>query len=193
MDKQEVLVRTAFKLFYQQGIHAVGVNLVLSESGIAKRTLYNYFPSKDDLIEATVRYRDHEYYAWLNERLASVPSGKPALLELFDALDDWFNSRVANLEHFNGCFFINASAEFGDRENAIHKACAEHKAKVTDLIKSHVMEFCEPNELVAEITNLVVMLKEGAISIAHVQGRLNSAVESKNILNNILERYELTK
>lgn len=189
MDKREVLVRTAFKLFYQQGINAVGVNLVLAESGVAKRTLYNYFPSKDDLIEATVRYRDREYYAWLNARLANVSTGKPALLELFNALDDWFNSRVANLEHFNGCFFINASAEFGDREHAIHKACAEHKAKITALIKSRVSEFVALEETIEEITNLVVMLKEGAISIAHVQGNLNASLEAKSILYNFLERY----
>lgn len=189
MDKQEVLVRTAFKLFYQHGIHAVGVNLILAESGIAKRTLYNYFPSKDDLIEATVRYRDHEYYTWLNESIESVPVGKSALLELFNALDDWFNSRVDNIENFNGCFFVNASAEFGNREHAVHKACAEHKYKVTALIKSHVSDFCFLEKTIERITNLVVMLKEGAISIAHVQGNLNAALEAKCILNNVLEKY----
>ena len=42
--KRSELVQTAFRLFYQQGIHATGINQILSESGIAKKTLYQHFP-----------------------------------------------------------------------------------------------------------------------------------------------------
>ena len=62
MDKKEQLVATAFNLFYKYGIHAVGINRVLEESGIAKKTLYNHFSSKEDLIAATVEYCDQQYY-----------------------------------------------------------------------------------------------------------------------------------
>lgn len=189
LDKQELLVRTAFKLFYTRGIHAVGVNLVLAESGIAKRTLYHHFPSKEHLVEAAVRYRDRSYRAWLISRLENVPAGKSALLELFNAFDDWFHSRVPDIDHFNGCFFINASAEFGDRDNPIHRACAEHKADITASIRRHVDELALSKELTEEITSLVVLLKEGAISMAHVQGNLNAALEAKGILKNILNSY----
>ncbi|MFJ5537588.1 TetR/AcrR family transcriptional regulator [Vreelandella titanicae] len=189
MDKRELLVRAAFKLFYTRGIHAVGVNLVLAESGIAKRTLYHHFPSKDHLVEAAVRHRDHSYRAWLMSRLDHVPAGKPALLELFNALNDWFHSRVPEIGHFNGCFFINASAEFGDRGSAIHRACAEHKAGVTGLIRKHVDKLSLPEGITIEIINLVVLLKEGAISTAHVQGNLEAALEAKAILESILNNY----
>ena len=187
MDKKELLVRTAFKLFYTHGIHAVGVNLVLAESGIAKRTLYHHFPSKEHLIEAAVRHRDRSYHAWLVSRLDAVPAGKPALLELFNALNDWFHSRVPDLGHFNGCFFINASAEFGDRDNAIHQACAEHKTGIAALIRKHVDELSFPDGIIVEITNLVVLLKEGSISLAHVQGNLDAALEAKAILESVLQ------
>lgn len=187
MDKQELLVRTAFKLFYTRGIHAVGVNLVLAESGIAKRTLYHHFPSKEHLVEAVVRHRDRSYRAWLISRLETVPAGKPALLELFNALNDWFHSRVPDIDHFNGCFFINASAEFGDRDNAIHQACAEHKTGITALIRKHVEELSLPEGIIMEITNLAVLLKEGSISLAHVQGNLDAALEAKGILDSVLQ------
>lgn len=189
MDKQELLVRTAFKLFYTQGIHAVGVNLVLSESGIAKKTLYHHFPSKEHLVEAAVRYRDRNYQAWLISRLECVSVGKSALLELFNALDDWFHSRVPDIDHFHGCFFINASAEYGDRDNAIHRACAEHKAGITKLIQEHVDKLSLPEGIKKEIRNLVVLLKEGAISTAHVGGNLDAALEAKVILETILNSY----
>ncbi|MFV8569574.1 TetR/AcrR family transcriptional regulator [Marinobacter sp. SBS5] len=187
MDKKELLVRTAFQLFYTHGIHAVGVNLVLAESGIAKRTLYHHFPSKEHLIEAAVHYRDLSYREWLISRLEAVPAGEPALLELFNALNDWFHSRVPDIEHFNGCFFINASAEFGDRDSVIHQACAEHKAGITALIRKHVDELSLPDEMLMEVTNLVVLLKEGSISMAHVQGNLDAALEAKGILERFLQ------
>lgn len=182
MDKRELLVRTAFKLFYSQGIHAVGINLVLKESGVAKKTLYHHFQGKDQLVEAAIRYRDRTYLDWLTSRLNAVPPGKAALLELFDALDDWFHSRAPDIDHFRGCFFINASAEYGDRDNAIHQACAEHKAKVTGLIRGHVETLSLTGEQAEYLTRLIVLLKEGAISLAHVQGNLDAAQEAKAVL-----------
>ncbi|WP_027329123.1 TetR/AcrR family transcriptional regulator [Marinimicrobium agarilyticum] len=186
MDKQEQLVRTAFKLFYTRGIHAVGINLVLAESGIAKKTLYHHFPSKEHLVEAAVRYRDRSYRAWFISRLDGVSPGRPALLELFNALDDWFHNRVSDIDHFHGCFFINASAEFGDRDSAIHRACAEHKAGITMLIRKHVALLYLSEKKADEITRLVVLLKEGAISLAHVQGNLDAALEAKGIVEGLL-------
>ncbi len=90
-----------------------------------------------------------------------------------------FTVEVPDLDHFNGCFFINASAEFGDRDNAIHQACAEHKAGISALIRKHVDELSLPDGIIVEITNLVVLLKEGSISLAHVQGNLDAALEAK--------------
>ena len=49
---RERILETADRLFYGQGIRAVGVDTIAAEIGISKRTLYNYFPSKDDLIVA---------------------------------------------------------------------------------------------------------------------------------------------
>ena len=49
---QERILETADRLFYGQGIRAVGVDTIAAEAGISKRTLYNHFPSKDDLIVA---------------------------------------------------------------------------------------------------------------------------------------------
>ncbi|MDX1755707.1 MAG: TetR/AcrR family transcriptional regulator [Marinobacter sp.] len=186
MDKREQLVRAAFRLFYEQGIHAVGINLVLQETGIAKKTLYHHFSGKEALVAAAIRHRDDTYLAWLSQRLGSVPSGESAILELFNALDDWFHDRVPEIDHFRGCFFINASAEYGDRNSAIHQACAEHKAKVAELIRSHVEAMSVSEERVEDLARLIVLLKEGAISVAHVQGNLDAAREAGKSLQGLL-------
>ena len=51
------ILETADRLFYLQGIRAVGVDTIAAEIGISKRTLYNHFPSKDALISAYLARR----------------------------------------------------------------------------------------------------------------------------------------
>ena len=52
------ILETADRLFYLQGIRAVGVDTIAAEAGISKRTLYNHFPSKDALIVAYLERRN---------------------------------------------------------------------------------------------------------------------------------------
>ena len=46
---RERILDTAFRLFYARGIRAVGVDLIIAESGVAKATFYKHFPAKDEL------------------------------------------------------------------------------------------------------------------------------------------------
>ena len=50
IDMKERILQTADRLFYLEGIRAIGVDTIAAEIGISKRTLYNHFPSKDALI-----------------------------------------------------------------------------------------------------------------------------------------------
>src|SRR5215510_15598559 len=90
---QERILDVADRLFYRQGIRFIGVDTVAAEIGISKRTLYNYFPSKDDLI-----------VAYLSRRLRPVPISDlpPAeqILGNFDRLERTFSAGV-----FRGCPF----------------------------------------------------------------------------------------
>ena len=46
-DKKKLLIDTALHLFYENGINSVGINEILKVSGVAKKTMYNHFKSKD--------------------------------------------------------------------------------------------------------------------------------------------------
>ncbi|VIO75489.1 HTH-type transcriptional repressor KstR2 [Bradyrhizobium ivorense] len=101
---KERILETADKLFYLQGIRAIGVDTIAAEIGISKRTLYNHFPSKDALIEAYLRRR------FVDPR----PSDKPPaeqILATFDSLERRFAA-----EDFRGCPFVNAVAELGPED-----------------------------------------------------------------------------
>jgi AcrR family transcriptional regulator len=105
---RERILRTADRLFYDEGIHAVGIQRIVAESAVTRVTLYRHFPSKDDLVSAYLDRRaayDHDQVDTIIAAHPDDPRG--ALTELATALtrDDFAAMR-------RGCPFINASAEF---------------------------------------------------------------------------------
>src|SRR2546421_11695888 len=112
---KERILETADKLFYLQGIRAIGVDTIAAEAGISKRTLYNHFPSKDALISA-----------YLGRRFVTPgASDKPPaeqILGTFDRLERGFASKG-----FRGCPFVNAVAELGPEDRAVKKIAVAFK------------------------------------------------------------------
>src|SRR3954452_19405516 len=114
-DMKERILETADKLFYLQGIRAIGVDTIAAETGISKRTLYNHFPSKDALIAAYLERR------FVQPR----PSDKaPAeqILATFDFLERRFSAK-----DFRGCPFVNAVAELGAEDKSVRKIATAFK------------------------------------------------------------------
>ena len=112
---KERILETADKLFYLQGIRAIGVDTIAAEIGISKRTLYNHFPSKDALIAAYLERR------FVHAR----PSDKPPaeqILATFDSLERRFAAK-----DFRGCPFVNAVAELGPKDRAVKKIAVAFK------------------------------------------------------------------
>jgi AcrR family transcriptional regulator len=109
------ILETADRLFYLQGIRAIGVDTIAAEIGISKRTLYNHFPSKDALISAYLERR------FVQPR----PSDKPPaeqILGTFDSLERRFASK-----DFRGCPFVNAVAELGTEDQSVRKVAVAFK------------------------------------------------------------------
>jgi AcrR family transcriptional regulator len=178
-SKRDKLIDTALRLFVREGFHATGIDRVLAESGVAKMTLYNHFRSKEELILAVLRRRDEQFRNWFVRRVESLTeTPRNRLLACFDALGEWFRQK-----DFHGCSFINASAEFGERDHPIHAAAAEHKRLVRGYIRSLAVdaEVEDPGGL----ADRLMLLIEGATVLAHVCGDLDaarSARESAGIL-----------
>ena len=109
------ILETADRLFYLQGIRAIGVDTIAAEIGISKRTLYNHFPSKDALISAYLARRF----------VAPRPSDKSPveqILGTFDSLERRFSAK-----DFRGCPFVNAVAELGSKDQSVRKIAVEFK------------------------------------------------------------------
>jgi AcrR family transcriptional regulator len=121
------ILEAAYDLFSRHGLQAVGINTVVEQSGVAKRTLYRHFASKDDLIVEFLRLREQRWTkTWLQgevERRATQPEER--LLAIFDVFHDWFQG-----DDLEGCSFINVLLEVEDRESPVRQATVEHLAVI---------------------------------------------------------------
>ena len=109
------ILETADRLFYLQGIRAIGVDTIAAEIGISKRTLYNHFPSKDALISAYLERR------FVQPRASDKPPAEQ-ILATFDSLERRFASK-----DFRGCPFVNAVAELGTEDQSVRKIAVAFK------------------------------------------------------------------
>ena len=114
-DMKERILETADKLFYLQGIRAIGVDTIAAEIGISKRTLYNHFPSKDALITAYLERR------FVQPR----PSEKPPAEQILATFD--FLERRFSAKDFRGCPFVNAVAELGAEDKSVRRIAVAFK------------------------------------------------------------------
>lgn len=162
IDKRQHLLETALQLFYKNGVQAVGINEILKTSGVAKKTLYHHFASKDDLVIAALNARDERFCAWFESLLTGSASNSELAERMFSGLSQWFNNEVESLDTFRGCFFINTSAEFSDADSPVSIRCKEHKQRIKNIIASHLVEADE------SYLESLCTLKEGAIVLAYV-------------------------
>lgn len=123
----------AAELFYSQGINAVGVDLIAKRAGVTKKTLYDRFGSKDELITRYLRERDERWRAWLLaeiDRTAGGGSPRERILATFDALGAW-----AQRESPRGCSFVNAAAELPDASHPARALIQGQKRWLRDYLR----------------------------------------------------------
>ncbi|MEP1448561.1 MAG: helix-turn-helix domain-containing protein [Paraglaciecola sp.] len=174
--RKQHLIDTALILFNQHGYHATGIDLILAQSKVSKATLYKHFRSKDELILAVLQQRHTQILVMIKAKVEEAKqAGSSAVLAIFDALHQWFNS-----DDFYGCNFINASAEYADASAPIHAFAAQHKQAVIDLIKT---QLSAEDKTKAEQIGLLV---EGAIVMAHTRGAKRSALMAKEMAQHLI-------
>ncbi|WP_082735704.1 TetR/AcrR family transcriptional regulator [Polycladidibacter stylochi] len=168
--KRDLLISSALKVFYQNGFSATGMDELAEKVGISKTSIYNHFNSKDELIAATLKLRDHNFRRWLKQRvkqLASTPSGQ--LLAVFDALEEWFQDPA-----FKGCMLVKAVSEFQKDDSFAKVIAKDNKQDLLNYYHSLAIEadFKQP----AMIARQILILQEGAIASAQV-GTFKGAAE----------------
>jgi len=108
------VLAAASDLFYERGIHAVGVDAISQRAGVTKKTLYDRFGSKDALVVSYLQLRDARWREHVGIALESMPEpGVDRILAVFDAAITW-----SDQNNTKGCSAINARAEVSDDDGA---------------------------------------------------------------------------
>ena len=179
-SKRDELVKNALKAFYAGGFHAIGMDRLAKETGVSKTAIYKHFRRKEDLILATLRLRDEQFRNWLVRRVEALADDpRDQLLAIFTALGEWFKE-----PEFKSCMFIKASSEYQDRDDPIHQTSAEHKTLLlkyfTQLAREAALENAD------EIARQLLILKEGAIVLAHLHGSRSVAADARRAAETII-------
>ena len=103
---RERLLAAANELFYDEGVHTVGIDRVIEHAGVAKASLYNTFGSKDALVRAYLETRHDDMVQRIMAVVDRYDAPRERLLAVFEA-----QAEIAAEAGYRGCAFARASAE----------------------------------------------------------------------------------
>ena len=183
---RQKILETASKLFYEKGIPYVGINEVISESGIAKRTLYRWFSSKDILIEEVTKYRAQQWIGWFEKAVTERGNTpKEQLLATFDVMREWYAS-----PGFRGCPFINAVLEIADASHKAHHVSIDLRESIRKIVMRLAAECGVENP--DAFSKQYLLLIGGASLMATIEQSPDGATFAQNALSVLIDA-SLTK
>ena len=163
-ENRRHVLDVASALYYQRGIRAVGMDLVVKQSGVGNATVYRQFPSKDHL--ATAYVQDHAD-AWFERMRATTARYENDPREQLRAIFRLLEEETARTT-FRGCPMLNTNTEFPDPTHPAHTVAVAHKRLVRDWFRdlSARAGAADPEALADQL----VLVLNGAYATAAVLG-----------------------
>ncbi|WP_455710224.1 TetR/AcrR family transcriptional regulator [Pseudomonas capsici] len=179
-DTREKIITTAEQLIYQNGIHATGMDLLVKTSGVARKSIYRYFATKDEVAAAALNARDVRWMQWFRTECDKADTPQDRILNIFAVLKGWFES-----DGFRGCAFINTAGEVGDPDDPIRHIARLHKQKLLDytLELSEQLNVEQPSVLARQLLILI----EGAITMARVMGDYSAVDDAREVARLLIQ------
>ncbi|HXJ18665.1 MAG TPA: TetR/AcrR family transcriptional regulator [Polyangia bacterium] len=150
------LLAAADQLFYEEGVHTVGIDRVIDRAGVAKASLYSAFGSKEELIVAYLQGRAEERARRITDRIARHDGPRARILSIFELLGE----RVAE-PGFRGCAFVNASAEGPPGDSKIRRVCRGSREWLRGLFTDLARDLGAPDP--ALLGRQLTLLYDGAM------------------------------
>ena len=185
MSAKEKIRQAAHSLFYNQGIHATGIDSIIKLAGVAKQSFYNHFVSKQCLVLDYLALRHQQWLDLYAIRLQQTMTPQDRILAIYDAYQDHAEKPYEN--GFRGCGLLNAAAEFP--VDSLERRCvAEQKAQIEQFILTALNEIPSISpDAAQQLTQEVAFLLEGCISLAGLRGHPALLQQAKQIIAQRLE------
>lgn len=161
---QQLLLRAAGELFYQEGVRAVGVDAVVERAGVNKMSLYRQFSSKDELIVAYLEQANDCFFSYFDTSVDKHP-GEPVrqISQYFEDLE-----QRASREGYRGCPFVNVAAEFPDPSHPARLIVARNKAQLIERLTELTTAAGADDPV--ELADALALLIEGVYAASQTYG-----------------------
>jgi AcrR family transcriptional regulator len=179
VSPRQRLLAAADELFYNEGIHSVGIDRVIEKAGVAKGSLYYNFSGKDELIKEYLLGRHTAWAARIDAAIAAEVDPKAKILAIFDVLGELFAE-----PDYRGCSFMNAVAEASEGGPEL-AAAANFRAWLHGMFDGLVaaLDVQNPTALAGQL----VILYDGAVAAAQMDGSPAAAQTAKALAAMVLE------
>ncbi len=182
---REKLLKAAATLFYNNGIGGTGIDAIVGRAGVAKKSLYNNFASKADLVNQYLEARHAEWLGLYHAHLQQAHTPQERILAVFDAYQD--HAEDAYERGFRGCGLLNAAAELMNGDVG-RMAVKQHKQEVEALLETHLCALLpDAPERAAALARHLSFLLEGAMTRAGLEGNSHCVQEARAMTVSMLE------
>jgi len=178
------ILDAADDLFYNEGIHAVGVDRVVQRAGVAKGSLYYSFTGKDDLVREYLAHRHGRWAERIAAGIAEHTDPRERILAVYDVLGALFAQ-----PDYRGCAFVNATAEAAP-DSVEAQAAVTFRAWVHDLFLDLATETgaADPKQL----ADTLVLLYDGAVATSQMDHAPTPAVTARATAELVLDHAGAT-
>ena len=176
-QKRAQLVETAERLFYDNGFHATGIDRIVQAAGVVRMTLYNHFPSKEELVAAVLDARHRRFLDRIDRAVAAAEPGG-ATRALVGAHCAWLDEVGRR-----GCIMARAMGEFAESSPRLHAQAARAKRDLLDRVAEALTRDGLPADRLARP---VFLLLEGSNAAVPVLGAETALAETRQAVDTLL-------
>jgi AcrR family transcriptional regulator len=176
---KERILEAADELFYNEGIHSVGIDRVIACAGVAKGSLYYSFTGKDELVR---EYLTHRHGSWADRVTGGVEAHtdpRERILAVYDVLGTLFAE-----PDYRGCAFMNATAEAA-ADSVEAQAASTFRGWVHDLFLGLATGFDAADS--HQLAEALVLLYDGAVATAQMDNAPEAARTARRTAELILD------
>ncbi|MEV0822469.1 TetR/AcrR family transcriptional regulator [Nonomuraea rubra] len=163
VSTRDRLLDAAAELFYREGV-GVGIDALCRRAGVSKRSMYQLFGSKDEVVAASLDRRAPAYQALLLPPADDDRPPRARILHVFERLEE-----SAAEPDFRGCPFVAAAVEVKSPEHPASLVARRNKDALTAFFRREAERAgaADPALLARQLT----VAFDGASAQAVVQAR----------------------
>jgi AcrR family transcriptional regulator len=151
------ILDTANVLFYEVGIHSVGVDRIIGQSSVTKATFYKHYRAKDNLIVDYITSRHYLVRSECEAIIAAAATPAAAILAIVAAAITEINA-----PGFRGCPFINAAAEYPEDTHAVRRIISEHREWFVEILENLLKDAGHP--FAGDAADELLLARDGAMA-----------------------------